>query len=74
VVIAAQGNRGKNIFFVARDYYADWDLAVIGSISGVNGAAAGVEADFAAEVTAEGGLKRGGIEWHGTRRGWGDGL
>ena len=39
-MIAAQGNRGKNIFFVARDYYADWDLAVIGAVGGINGAAA----------------------------------
>jgi hypothetical protein len=73
-VVAAQGNGGEHVFFIARDYDADRYLAVIGSISGVNVAAAGVEADFAAEVTAEGGLKRGGIEWHGTRRGWGDGL
>ncbi len=74
MVIAAQGNRGEHIFFVARDYYADWNLAVVGAIGGVKGAAAGVEADFSAKVAAEGSFKRSGIELRGARRGWGDGL
>jgi hypothetical protein len=28
-VFAAEGNRGENIFFIARNYDADWDLAVV---------------------------------------------
>jgi hypothetical protein len=39
-MVAAEGDGGENVFCVAGNYDADRDLAVIGSVSGVNGAAA----------------------------------
>jgi hypothetical protein len=57
-VVAAECDGCKNVFFVAREYDSDGHLAVIGAIGGVERAAAGVEADFSAKVTAERGFKR----------------
>ena len=71
-MVAAQGNGGENVFFVARNYYADRNLAVIGAVGCVEGPAARVEADLSAKVAAESGFKRGGVELRGMRRGWGD--
>ena len=51
----------RYVFFVARDYDSDRDLAVVGAIGGIESAAAGVEANFSAKVTAESGFERGGI-------------
>jgi hypothetical protein len=39
-VVAAEGNGGEDVFFVARNYDAYRDLAVIGTIGGIEGAAA----------------------------------
>jgi hypothetical protein len=39
-MVAAEGNGGANVFFVAGNYYSDWDLAVVGAVGGVDGAAA----------------------------------
>ena len=71
-MVAADGNRGENVFFVARNYDADRDLAVIGAVSCVEGTAARVEADFSAKVAAESGFKHGGVELRGMGRGWGN--
>ena len=71
-MVAAEGNGGENIFFVARNYDADRDLAVIGAVGCVEGAAARVEADLSAKVAAESGFKRGGVELRGMGRRWGD--
>jgi hypothetical protein len=71
-VVAAEGNGGKNVFFVARDYDADRDLAVIGAVGCVESAAARVEADLSAKVAAEGSFERGGIELRGMGRRCGD--
>ena len=68
-MVAAEGNGGEDIFFVARNDDADWDLAVIGAVGSVESAATGVEADFSAEMAAESGFKRGGVELRGMRRG-----
>jgi hypothetical protein len=40
VVVAAQGHGGEYVFFVAWNYDADRDLAVVGSIGGIEGATA----------------------------------
>jgi hypothetical protein len=69
-VVAAEGNGGENVFFVAGNYDADWDLAIIGAVGCVEGAAARVEADFSAKVAAESGFERSGIELRGMSRGW----
>jgi hypothetical protein len=71
-VVAAEGNRRENIFFVARDYDTDWDLTVIGTVGRVESAAAGIEANFSAKVAAENGFKRRGVKLRGLGRGWGD--
>jgi hypothetical protein len=51
-VVAAQGYRGQNVFGVARGYDADRNLAVIGTVGGVESATAVVEPDFSTEVAA----------------------
>jgi len=71
-VVAAEGNRGENVFFIARNDDANRDLAVIGAVGCVESAAARVEADLSAKVAAESGFKRGGVEMGGLGRRWGD--
>jgi hypothetical protein len=73
-VVAAQSNGRKNVFFVAGNYDADRDLTIIGAVGGVDSAAAGVEANFSAEVAAESGFKRGGVELRGMGWRWSDSL
>jgi len=67
-MVAAEGNCRENIFFVAWNYDADRNLAVIGAVGSVEGAAARIEANLSTKVAAESGLKRGGVELHGTGR------
>jgi hypothetical protein len=57
-VVAAESNGGEDIFFIVRNYDAYRDLAVIGTIGGIERAAARVEADFSTKVAAERGLER----------------
>jgi hypothetical protein len=71
-VVAAEGNRGENVFFIARNDDADRNLAVIGAVGCVEGPAARVEADLSAKVAAESGFQRGAVELRGMGRGWGD--
>jgi hypothetical protein len=73
-VVAAQSNSSEHVFFVARNYYADWDLAIIGTVGRIDSAAARVEANFSAEMAAESGFKRGRIDLRGVGQRWGDGL
>jgi hypothetical protein len=68
-VVAAESNGGEHVFFVAGNYDSDRDLAVVGAVGCVNGAAARVEADFSAKMAAESGFERGRIELRGM--GWG---
>lgn len=71
-MVAAEGNRGENVFFIARNDDADRNLVVIGAVGCVEGPAARVEADLSAKVAAESGFKRGGVELRGMGRRWGD--
>ena len=71
-MVAAEGNGGKNVFFIARNYDSDRNLTVIGAVGCVESAAARVETDLSAKVAAERGLKRGGVELRGMGWGWGD--
>jgi hypothetical protein len=71
-VVAAEGNGGENVFFIARNYDTNRDLAVIGAVSCVEGAAARVEAYLSTKVAAERGLKSRGVEFRGMDRRWGD--
>jgi hypothetical protein len=57
-VVAADGNGGENVFFVAGNYDPNRDLAVVGAIGCIERAAARVEPDLSAKVAAERGLKR----------------
>jgi hypothetical protein len=68
-MVAAEGNRGKHVFFIARNYDADWNLPIIGAIGSIESAATGVEADLSSKMAAESGFKRGGVELRGMRRG-----
>ena len=68
-MVTADGDGGADVFFVAGDDYSDGNLAIVGAVGGVEGAGAFVEADFAAQVAAEGGLKGDGVELRGRRRG-----
>ncbi len=40
VVVAAQGNGGENVFFIAGNYDADRHLAIIGAVGCIEGATA----------------------------------
>jgi hypothetical protein len=71
-MVSAEGNRGENVFFVARNHDSDRNLAVIRAIGCIESAAARVEADFSAKVTAERGFKSRGVELRGMDRGWSD--
>jgi hypothetical protein len=68
-ILAAKGDGGKYILFIARDDDTDGNLAVVRTVGGVEGAAAGVEADFSAEMATEGGFERCGIKMRDARRG-----
>ena len=71
-MVAAEGNRGNDVFFIARNYHADRNLAVIGAVGCVKSAATRVEANLSAKVAAESAFKRGGVELRGMGRRWGD--
>jgi hypothetical protein len=68
-MVAAEGDRGKHIFFIARENDPDRYLAIVGAVGRVEGAATGVETDVSAKMAAEGGFERGGVELGG--RGFG---
>jgi len=61
-MFAAKGNRGNDVFDVARNDDADGDLAVVGGVHGVEGAAAAVETDFAAQMAAQGCVEGVGVD------------
>ena len=68
MVVAAQGNGGKNVFLVARNYDSDGDLPVIGPVGGVESATARVKADLSTKVAAERSFERGSVKLCGTGR------
>jgi hypothetical protein len=70
VVVAAQGHGSENVFFIARNYDADGNLAIVRSVGGIEGAASGIEANLSAKVAAKRGFKGGGVEWRGMSGGW----
>jgi hypothetical protein len=51
--LVTEGDGGDYIFVIARENYADGDLAVIRTVGRVESASAVVEADFAADFGAE---------------------
>ena len=53
-ILARQADRGYHVIDVARKDYSDGDLAVVGAVGGVQRTAAGIEADFATDVIAQG--------------------
>ncbi len=57
VVFAAERDGGEHIFFIAREDDADRDLAVVGAVRRIEGAAAGVETDVSTKMAAEGGFE-----------------
>ena len=73
-MVAAESNGGNDVFFVARNYDANRNLAIIGAVGRVEGATARVEADLSTKVAAESVFKRGGVEMGGPGRRRGDDL
>ena len=71
-MVAAEGNSGDDVFFIARNYNSDRNLPVIGAVGCVESAAARVEPDLSAKVAAESGFKRGSVELRGLGRRWDD--
>jgi len=71
-VVAAEGNGGNDVFFVAGNDDTDRNLAVIGAVGCIESAAARVEPDLSSKMAAESGFKRGGVELRGMGRRWGD--
>ena len=59
-MIAAEGDGGEHVFFIARNYNADRDLAIVGAVGGIEGAAARVEAYLTPKMAAERSFQRGG--------------
>src|SRR5207247_5138473 len=57
-VPAADGHGLDDLVDRARDHYADRDLAVVGGVRGVEGAAAVVEAHLARDARAQVGFER----------------
>jgi hypothetical protein len=53
VELAADRDRGENIVAIARQNYTDWNLAIVGSVGGVEGAAAAIEADFTSNLRTQ---------------------
>ena len=49
-ILARQRDGGDDVIGVAGKNYADGDLAIVGAVGGVEGAAAGIETDVAAEL------------------------
>jgi len=74
VVVAAEGNGGENVFFVAGNYDTDGNLAIVGAVGCVKSAASLIEADFSAKVAAESSFKGRGIELRRMGWGWSNGL
>ena len=52
-ILARERDRGDDVVGVAGKNYADGDLAIVGSVGGVEGAAAGIETDVAAQLTPQ---------------------
>ena len=71
-MIAAEGNGGENVFFIARNDDANRNLTVIGAVGCIERAAARIEENFSAKVAAESGFKSRGVELRGMDRGWSD--
>ena len=60
-VLAADGDGGDYIVGIFGEDNADRDLAVVGTVGGVEGAAAVVEANLAAKMAAQRGFQRLGV-------------
>jgi len=58
-MLAAGGDSRDYVIIVAGDHYANRHLAVVGSVAGVERAAAVVKANFAVDTLAQRGVKRG---------------
>ena len=60
-MIAAEGDGGEHVFFIARNCNANRDLAIVGAVGGIESAAASVEAYLTPKMAAERSFQRGGI-------------
>src|SRR5579864_4053119 len=52
-MLAANGNRCDNIFGVSGNHYADWDLAIVRAVGGVERPAAVIKAHLTANLAAQ---------------------
>jgi hypothetical protein len=60
-MFAAEGDRGENVFGIARDDDSDGNLTVVRTVGRIQGAAAGVKTDLSAQMASESGFKRYGV-------------
>jgi len=58
-MLSANRDRSDHIVVVAWNYDTDWNLAIVGAVSGVEGAAAVIETDLASDIAAESGFECG---------------
>ena len=71
-MVTAEGNGSEDIFSITGNDGTDRNLAIVGAVGRVESAAARVEANFSAQVTAKSGFQREGVELRGLSRGWRD--
>jgi hypothetical protein len=64
VEFATERDGGNHVVVVAGKDYADGDLAIVGTVGGVEGAAGGVETDVTFDLCAEFFGETGSIGWH----------
>src|SRR3954468_11236641 len=65
-MFAAECDGGQHIFGIARRHDANGDLAIVGGVCSVKSAATGVETDFSAKVTTEGGFESENVDGFGS--------
>ena len=62
-VFAAEGNGGDDVIVVAGKDDADWDLAIVRAVRGIQGAGAVVETDFALDLYLKRFFEAGGVDF-----------
>jgi len=60
-MFAAEGDRGENVFGIARDDDSDGNLTVVRTVGRIQGAGSGVESDFSSQMAAESGFEGGSV-------------
>jgi hypothetical protein len=70
-VVAAYRDCSEDVFFIARNHYTDWNLPIVGAVSGIKSAAPRIETNLCTKMAAKSGFKCGRIKLRGLDRRWG---